>query len=207
MAGRCRPICARCSAGINGASPSSMPSASSSRASAGPRIRPRSPLTADRWSWLLAAGLWEAVAGARVGGRPAPALGAPAGGERAQSRTGAPRLCRTFGPLGHAGAPTPSARQIAGTAAGAVSRPRPALSGAAPWPTARRLTAIPCPSSPAPDPPDLRQEESLCPNLEPVSKLRDRRIRPGGVPCSRPSWDGLHACTFVGLGSGWSGAR
>ena len=51
------------------------------------------------------------VAGARVGGPGAAALGAPAGARRAQSGAGAPGHGPTSAQVGHPGAPTPRARK------------------------------------------------------------------------------------------------
>ena len=87
-------------------------------------IRPRAPQTADRWSWLLATGLWElwlareVVADQRLPWeRPLAAA--------ARSGAGAPRLCRTSAHLGHPSATPPTPRKAPGRRRGQGPGPAP----------------------------------------------------------------------------------
>ena len=85
------------------------------------------PFAADGRSLELAAGgrAVASVAGPRVGGRPVPALGTPAAGERAQSRTGPPRLCRTLGRLGTPARPPRARGKSPGRRPGQCPGPAP----------------------------------------------------------------------------------
>jgi hypothetical protein len=103
--------------------------------------RPRSPHTADRWSWLLAAAVWQLWLGRGLVADARLPLGATSRPDRARSGASAARLRRTFARLGHSDPPPSTPRKGARSPGGAMPGSGPAPSGAAARPTQGRLTS------------------------------------------------------------------
>src|SRR5215207_3047657 len=100
-------------------------------------------LAPDRRSLELVAGgrAVGTVDGQVPGRRAALALGARAA-RLSQSGAGTPRIWRACARLGHASPAPPTPRKVARSSDGAVPRTGPALSGAAAWTAAGRLTPV-----------------------------------------------------------------
>jgi hypothetical protein len=95
-------------------------------------VRPRAPEAADRWSWLLAAALWQLwLARALVADRRLPRE-RPLPSGAVDPRPGAPGDRGRCGGAGHPGPATPVPRKRARTAAGRAARAARALPGGPP---------------------------------------------------------------------------